>query len=263
MDQLTQDIIEIGRRLYQKSMCASNDGNISIRLGSNRFLTTCTGVSKGFLTPEHILVMDEQAQLVEGDNKPTSESAMHIHIYNKRPDVQAVVHAHPIMATAFATAGISLESCVLPEVAATIGTIPLTDYATPTTEEVPAAIDRAVEHTDAFLLANHGVVTMGKDVYDAYYKMERVEHYAHILFVARMLGGEKVLSQPQARKLLDLFGIPGPAGNATVCQPGPESEGPKAVTCDKAKGATDLKTTEPPKRTEGVEEEVQRVLRML
>jgi L-fuculose-phosphate aldolase len=216
MDTLKRDIIEVGRRLYSRTMCASNDGNISIRLGPDRFLTTCTGVSKGFLADEHILIMDGSARLVEGQYQPTSESAMHIHIYNKRPDVQAVVHAHPVYATAFATAGISLESCVLPEVAATIGTIPLTEYATPTTSEIPEAIDAAVMQTDAFLLANHGVVTMGKDVFDAYYKMERVEHYAHILTIARLLGGEKALNQSQAQKLLELFGIPGPQGNAAV-----------------------------------------------
>jgi len=193
-------MVEVGRRIYQKGLVAANDGNISVRLDAGRLLVTPTGLSKGFMRPEEMSIVDPDGRLLSG-GKPSSELPLHLHIYRQRQDVQAVVHAHPPYATGFATAGIALDKCVLAEVIVTIGSIPLAPYGTPSTEELPKSIDPFIETCDAFLLANHGVVTVGQDLMDAYFKMERVEHYAHILFTARLLGGEQPLSGEAVEKL--------------------------------------------------------------
>ena len=138
----------------------------------------------------------------QGPNlKPSTEIAMHLFIYSQRPDVHAVVHAHPTYATGFATARQPITDCIFPEVIVGLGAIPLAEYATPSTTEVAEFLSPHVKHADAILLSNHGVVTYGKDPYDAYFKMEKVEHAAHILFVARVLGGEKILSASDVEKL--------------------------------------------------------------
>jgi len=201
--QQRDTIVEVGRRIYQKGMVAANDGNISVRLDADRLLVTPTGLSKGFMRSEEMAIVDADGRQISG-GKPSSELPLHLHIYRKREDVQAVVHAHPPYATGFATAGIPLDKCVLAEVIVTIGSIPLAPYGTPSTEELPRSIDPFIESCDAFLLANHGVVTVGQDLRDATFKMERVEHYAHILFVARLLGGEKALTGEAVEKLYDL-----------------------------------------------------------
>jgi L-fuculose-phosphate aldolase len=189
--------------MYEKGYVAANDGNISCRLDGERVLTTPTGVSKGFMSPDAMVIVDAQGSPV-GNSKASSELPMHLFIYGERPDIQAVVHAHPPFATGFATAGIALDKCILAEIIVTIGAIPLAEYGTPSTQELPDTLRPYVHTCEAFLMANHGVVTIGRDLMDAYFKMERVEHYAKILYVAKGLGGEKALPKEQVEKLYDL-----------------------------------------------------------
>lgn len=213
---LRQQICEVGRRMYEKNFVASNDGNISVRLAANRILTTPTGVSKGFMTPESMVIVDLEGRALSA-GKPSSEIPMHLFVYRERPDVQAVVHAHPLHATGFAAAGLSLEDCVTAEIIVTLGSIPLAPYGTPSTPKLPETLRPFIHHNDAFLLANHGAVTVGKDLWDAYYKMERLEHYAHIIFISRQLGGEKILPKEQVQELLELRGNYGQTGLNPGC----------------------------------------------
>lgn len=201
---LRRDIIECCRRVYQKGYVASNDGNLSVRIGSNQVICTPRGRNKGSLTAEDLVEIDLEGRVLSGNGLPSTEIPMHLAIYRARHDATAVVHAHPIYATGFATAGMDLSGCVAPEIITTLGSIPLAGYGTPSTEELPQAVVRVMLNADACLMANHGVVTCGKDVFDAYYKLERVEHYAHILFVSRMLGGERLLTREQVDKLDDI-----------------------------------------------------------
>jgi L-fuculose-phosphate aldolase len=199
--ELRESIIEIGRRLWQREYVAANDGNITARLGEGLFLCTPSGVSKGFMTPEMLLIVDKDGRVTAGEGKPSSELKMHLRVYQERPDVGAVVHAHPPAATGFAVAGIALTEPVLPEVVVTLGGIPLVEYATPSTNEVPERLAPFLKDYDAFLLANHGVLTLGSDLFSAYYKMETVEHCARVVLAARQLGGARQLSSDEVRKL--------------------------------------------------------------
>ncbi len=203
-DQLRKDIVEVGRRIWLRGYVASNDGNITARIGQDEFLTTPTGVSKGFMTPEMIVKVNGQGEVISGELKPSSEIKMHLGVYQSRPDVMAIAHAHPPVSTAFAVTGQSLSKYVLPEVIIALGQVPLTEYGTPSTEEIPQAISEYLADHDAFLLENHGALTLGTDVYNAYYKMETMEHFATITLAARQLGGERELSREQVEKLIEL-----------------------------------------------------------
>ncbi|KAB2881344.1 class II aldolase/adducin family protein [bacterium] len=202
--QIREDIVECGRRLYQKGFVAANDGNISVKISDDEILATPTGRCKGFLYTDELVKLNHKGDVLEGSAKPSTEILMHLAIYEERPDVRSVVHAHPIYATGFATANIPLSDCVLAEIVTTLGSIPIAPYATPSTPELADSIRNVIRHADACLLANHGVVTCGRNVFDAYYKMERVEHYAHIIYVAKMLGGERVLSPEEVQKLYQI-----------------------------------------------------------
>jgi L-fuculose-phosphate aldolase len=214
--EIRQQLVEIGRRMYEKSFVAANDGNLSYRVADNHILTTPTGVSKGFMSPQQMVVVDIDGKVLNG-GKPSTELLMHLFFYRERQDVNAVVHAHPIFSTGFATAGLSLEDCVAAEIITTLGSIPLAKYGTPSTPELADTLRPYVHTCDAFLLANHGVVTVGKDLDEAYYKLERVEHYAHIIFVARQLGGEKKLPEAAVEKLFSIRGTYGQSGLNPGC----------------------------------------------
>src|SRR5947209_10958601 len=194
---LRADIVEIGRRMYARGYTASNDGNISVRLGGDRLLMTPKSVCKGFMSPDMMCVTDLDGRKLQGERDPSSEMLMHLEVYRQRPDVQAVVHAHPPIATGFAVAGIPLDRAVLAEVITTLGSVPLADYATPSTKELPEAVRKYVKAHDGMLLANHGALTLGADLFAAYYKMETIEPFAHISLVARLLGGERLLSRQE------------------------------------------------------------------
>jgi len=202
-NSLRQTILDIGRRMYDKNFVAANDGNISVRLDNARILATPTGISKGFMTSEELVITDMKGNCLS-PGRPSSELPMHLFILNERPDVNAVVHAHPPYATGFATAGIALDKCVLAEVIVTIGSVPLAAYGTPSTQELPDSLKPYIHSHDAFLMANHGVVTVGKDLLDAYFKLERVEHSAKIIYLAKVLGGETILPAEAVKKLYDI-----------------------------------------------------------
>lgn len=208
--RLKEDIVEVGRRMYQRQFVASNDGNISIKLSENEYLITPTGISKGYMAPGDIIKVDSAGNVISGDRKPSSEIKMHMEAYRNRPDVFSVCHAHPQKATAFAVTRQVCDKIVLPEVIFSIGNVALADYATPSTAQLPESIREIVKKTDAILLANHGALTVGADVYDAYYKMETLEHYFGIILYARQLGGEYGLSPDQISDLMqvrrDVFG---------------------------------------------------------
>jgi len=198
-----RDIAEVCRRVYYKGWVAANDGNVSVRVDENRVVVTPTGVSKGEVTPEMLVETDLEGRPLS-PGRPSSEILMHLYCYRERPDVKAVVHAHPPFATGFAVAGIPLERCILPEIVVTIGSVPLAPYGTPGTEELPKTLAPYLRKGDAFLLANHGAVTLGRTLFEAYYQMERVEHLAKISFVARTLGNENILGQQAVEKLFAL-----------------------------------------------------------
>jgi L-fuculose-phosphate aldolase len=200
-DQLIQKLIEICRRLERKELVSATDGNVSVRTERNTFYTTRSGVNKGEVTPDDILEVDERGFPLNASGKPSSELKMHLFIYKNRPDVHAVVHAHPPFATAFAVAGIPLDKPVFPEVLVKLGSIPVAPYATPSTDEVGKSIEPYVAAHNAILLGNHGAVTFGSSLKDAYYNMEKVEHAARITLYARLLGGERELTRGQVEEL--------------------------------------------------------------
>lgn len=204
-----QDICEIGRLVHQKGWVAANDGNISIRLSSDRILCTPTGISKGRMTPEDLLIVDPRGQKLEGRRECTSEIALHLTIYEMRPDVQAVVHAHPPVATGFATAGRALNLALLPEVIVGLGCVPLAEYGLPGTPRVTEPMKPYIPKYDAILMMNHGAVCYGDDAFKAYYKMETIEHFARITLVAELLGGPRVLPR---RDVDELFAARGRYG---------------------------------------------------
>jgi L-fuculose-phosphate aldolase len=222
---LREDIVEVGRRLYARGYTASNDGNISVRLDDQRLLMTPTSVCKGFMSVDMMCITDLEGRRIAGDRHPSSEMKMHLEVYRQRPEVRAVVHAHPPIATGFAVAGIPLDRAVLAEVVTTLGSVPIADYATPSTAELPASVRKYVKAHDGMLLANHGALTMGPDVFAAYYKMETIEHFAKISLVARMLGGERLLAREEVTRLEQLRGSYGIASPAPIC-PEPSSADP-------------------------------------
>ena len=242
--ELRAAIVEVGRRLYARGYTASNDGNISLRLDDRRLLMTPKSVCKGFMSPDMMVITDLDGKKLQGDRDPSSEMQMHLEVYRQRPDARAVVHAHPPMATGFAVAGIPLDRAVLAEVVTTLGSVPIAEYATPSTKELPEAVRKYVKAHDGMLLANHGALTLGTDVFAAYYKMETIEHFAHISLVARLLGGERLLSRSEVDRLQGLRGMYGISAPAPICPPedsalgdpascqtvfAPETDGPRLV----------------------------------
>ena len=191
--RLRDGIVEVGRRLYARGYVASNDGNISVRLDDARILTTPKSVSKGFMTPDMMVIVDFEGRKMAGDREPSSELPMHLEIYRNRPDVNAVVHAHPPIATGFAVAGIPLTRAVLAEVITTLGSIPIAEYGTPSTAELPEAVRKYIKAHDGLLLANHGAVTMGKTLDEAWIRMESLEQSARIILAAQKIGQPKPL----------------------------------------------------------------------
>ena len=228
-EQARADIVEIGRRLHDRGFVASNDGNISVRLGDDRLLTTPTGVSKGFMTPDMMVTTDLSGRKLTGDRQPSSELLMHLAVYEHRPEIMAVVHAHPPTATGFAVAGIPLDRAVLAEVVTTLGSIPIADYGTPSTSELADGVRQHIRAHDGLLLANHGAVTVAQEPFAAYYKMETLEHFARISLVARQLGRERLLSREEVNRLQNLRDRYGIAAPAPICPP--ETGGRGDLSC--------------------------------
>ncbi len=198
-------IIEVGKRMYLKGFVASNDGNISIKTGDNEIWTTPTGVSKGYMTKEMLVKVDMNGEVISGNTKPSSELKMHLRVYSENPDVIAVTHAHPPVATSFAIAGIELDKAILPEAVVNLGTVPIAPYATPGSQAVPDSIAPYCRGYNAVLLANHGAVTWGKDVFEAYHRLESLEYYATVLmYTGNIIGKANELSSKQISQLVEI-----------------------------------------------------------
>jgi L-fuculose-phosphate aldolase len=196
-----EDLVRVCRLIYEKGWVAMNDGNVSIRLSENCILCTPTAVSKGMVTSADLILCDMTGAKVAGARECTSEIAMHTTVYGLRPDIRSVVHAHPPVATGFATAGRALDKALLPEVVIQLGAVPLARYGLPGTAALSDGMLPFIPNYDALLLENHGCTAWGQDVWQAYFRMEMVEHFARITFVAEMMGGAQALPREEVAKL--------------------------------------------------------------
>ena len=214
-EEIKDKIVEVCHKMWQKGWVAANDGNVSVKVGENRFLATRTGISKYEITRDHIGLIDSDFNIIEAptpDWRPSSEIKMHMKCYNDRPDVGAVVHAHPPVSTGFACAHIPLDDYCMIETVIAVGSVPLTPYGTPSTYEVPEAIEPYLQEHDVMLLTNHGALTVGADLTTAYYRMETLELQAQISLVARLLGGVKDISRENIDRLIGMrpqYGVTG------------------------------------------------------
>jgi|SRR4051812_4596003 L-fuculose-phosphate aldolase len=204
LSQYRDAIVHFGKVLYDRGFIAATDGNISVRLDENRLLVTPTCMCKGMMQPNDLVVVDLHGRKIEGERNVSSEVQMHLLVYNMRPDIQAIVHAHPPTATGFAAAGIALDQPLVSEVVLTLGEIPLAPYGCPGTQALSDCLRPLVPDYDAILMANHGVVTYADDLNRAFMHMETVEHFAKITLVARTLGQQQVLAPEEVRKLADI-----------------------------------------------------------
>ncbi|MEW5993370.1 MAG: class II aldolase/adducin family protein [Candidatus Zixiibacteriota bacterium] len=199
-----QALVEVGRRLYETGMIVAAEGNLSLRLDAGRILVTPSGISKGRMGPDDLVVVDAQGKHLQGRLRATSELLMHLSVYERRPEIAACVHSHAPYATAFAAVGEPLPEHVLPEMVQFVGGIPLTEYAPPGTAAVPQSLEPYLADHDAFLLRNHGLLTVGTTLDDAYSRHERVEHYARIIWLARQLGTPAPLAAAEVDRLNQL-----------------------------------------------------------
>lgn len=204
-------IIDIGQRMYVRNFVAANDGNISVKTGDNEVWATPTGVSKGYMKKKMLVKVDLDGNVLEGTYKPSSELKMHLRAYRENKDIRAVCHAHPLVGTCYAIAGIPLDIPVLAEAVITLGDVPIAPYAELGSNRVPEAIAPYCHTHNGVLLANHGAVTWADDPYTAYYRLESMEYYATILLITgRILGKQNRLTKEQVDALLamrDKFGI--------------------------------------------------------
>lgn len=204
--ELREQMCDVCHKMWQLGWVAANDGNVSVKLPDGNYLATPTGISKSFITPDKLVIIDGEGKVVDGlpGYKPSSEIKMHLRCYRERPDVGAVVHAHPPTATGYAVAGLSMDQYSMIETVIAIGSIPLTPYGTPSTDEVPEAITPYLQEHDVMLLQNHGALTVGCDLITAYYRMETLELYAKISLTAHLLGGAQEISREKIDVLMDL-----------------------------------------------------------
>lgn len=212
--ELKEQICDICHKMWQLGWVAANDGNVSVKLPDGNFLATPTGISKSFITPEKIVKINADGEVIEGNPgyRPSSEIKMHLRCYKEREDVGAVVHAHPPVATGYAVAHLDMDRYNMIETVITLGSVPVTPYGTPSTYEVPEAIAPYLQEHDAMLLMNHGALTVGADLITAYYRMETLELNAKISLVAHLLGGEKEISRENIDRLCSMragYGVTG------------------------------------------------------
>ena len=224
--EIKKEICDIGKRIYDHGFVAANDGNISVKVGPNEFYCTPTGVSKGFMTPDMIIKIDANGNKIDGKLNPSSEIKMHMRVYQERPDANAVVHAHPPVATAFTVAGVELDQYILPEAILTIGNVPTCDYGMPSTMEIPESLMPYIQKHDAFLLKNHGALTVGNSLTKAWFVMDEVEYFAKVSKLALEIGQMKIggdvqeLTCDQLEKLMELrvkMQIPGKHPGCKKC----------------------------------------------
>jgi L-fuculose-phosphate aldolase len=219
MDEQTarREIVRVGQLMYERSYVVSSDGNVSVRLDDGRIVATPTMTCKGRMTEDSLAVTDISGKPLS-DKKASSELAMHLLIYREREDVRAVCHAHPPHGTAFAVAGLAIDQPILSEVILTLGCVPLAEYGTPSTEELTAAMQPLVKHHNALLMANHGAVAYGADLWQAFDRLETLEHTAKIAILSRMLGGSKNLPAAAIEKLINVREAAGYLGENARCQ---------------------------------------------
>ena len=269
-EQLRREVLDVCRRLYERGLVAGTDGNVSVRLSADRILATPTAMSKGFLAADDLVVCDLQGRQVSGKRRLTTEIKIHLAVYTQRQDVCAVVHAHPPHATAFAVARRPLEERLMPEAYIAVGKVALTEYGTPSTPELEASIRPAVQDHDAILLANHGAVTLGRDLLGAYHRMEALEQLARISMLTQILGGGQRLTAEEIARLEAIRGVYGaPATNlpcyhcgwsptgSTACSTPADSTTPGSTPA--ASTATHFTAADPPaplRHTEYVEPDV-------
>ena len=205
-EEIKDQMCDVCHKMWQLGWVAANDGNVSVKLEDGTFLATPTGISKSFITPEKIVHIDKDANIIEanGDYRPSSEIKMHLRCYKEREDVGAVLHAHPPVATGYAVANVPLDEYSMIETVIAIGSIPVTPYGTPSTYEVPDAIAPYLGEHDVVLLQNHGALSVGADLLTAYYRMESLELFAKISLNAHLLGGAKEISRPNIDKLISM-----------------------------------------------------------
>jgi L-fuculose-phosphate aldolase len=201
-DEHRRDICLAGQWVHERGYVASTDGNISLRLDPYRILTSPTGISKGMMATDDLVITDLEGRRLSGRRNPSSELAMHLLVYKRRPDINAVCHAHPPAATGYAAAGIPLNRAILSELVISLGCIPLARYGTPGTPELTEALEPLVQSYDSILMANHGVVTYGQDLLTAFFRMETTEHFARVALVTELLGKQVLLSGGDVEKLL-------------------------------------------------------------
>jgi len=196
-----KELVDCARKLYLRGFLAGTDGNLSVRLDDDRIMVTPTGQAKGELAPDNLVIVDINGKHLQGSAKASSELAMHLRVYQQRAEIRACIHTHAPYATAFAVAGLHLDEPILPEVVLFVGGIPLTDYAAPGTEAVPQALDPHLEGNSAFLLRNHGLLTIGRSLDEAWQRHETVEHYARIVHLARQLGNVERIPSDDFKRL--------------------------------------------------------------
>ncbi len=231
-----KEMVEIGRRMYEKDLVAATDGNLSFRFSTNEILITPSGCCLGFLKASDLVMIDGEGRPRSSGVKPTSEYRLHLEVYRQREDVRAIVHGHPPICTAFSVAGEPLDRCVLPEVVFTLGAIPTTTYGTPTTDEPPRVIREYIGNCDAMILDRHGTLTVGSSLTDAFYKLEKLEHTAKIILAAKTLGRVKVLDREQVAKLMEVREKAGLTGGILHCVCAvPEKRIPAAEEMDEEK----------------------------
>ncbi len=228
LHEIKDDIVAVCRKLDAREYVGGRDGNVSARVSASTIVVTRAGVRKGDVSREDLLLVDREGRRLEGRGEASTETAMHLKIYELRPDVHGVVHAHPPVATGYATAGAEIGECVLPEVILGLGRVPLVRYATPGTPGLGESLGPLLAEHDALLLENHGVVALGPDVGAAHQKMETVEHAARILLAARLLGGANPLGPEQVRELLEARSRYGVREGLAACGP------PRAQEADEA-----------------------------
>jgi L-fuculose-phosphate aldolase len=222
--RLREDLCEVGRRVYEKGWVSSRDGNFSIRLGEDRFLVTPTGVSKGFMTPDTMVLVNLEGEPLEGGGKASSEWKLHRKAYEMRSDVGSVVHTHAPHSTAFAVAGLALDRCIFPELIVTLGAVPLAGYGQPGTDDIYQGMLPWIDKANAFLLKNHGLVTFGKDLWEAFNRHDNVEHAARIEILARQIGKVDTLTRDQVASLVKMREVYGVTGVFLDCDCGEEEE---------------------------------------
>lgn len=199
-----QEIVYFGKQLYDRCFVAATDGNISVRLGHDRILCTPTGMSKGMMSDDDCVVVNCSGIKISGHREVSSEVGMHLLIYRMRPDVNAIVHAHPPTATGYAAAGMALDKALVSEIVLSLGSVPLARYATPGTPALCDSLEPYIAGHNAILMANHGVVAYANDLHKAYMNMETVEHFARIALVTHQLGNQQVLSAEDVEKLMEV-----------------------------------------------------------